>query len=112
MEYTSSHKKITVVLNKDGTARELSKKLKQAFGLLTGNIQSARGTGNSLSKSGFMLRIEKDFLTVVVPENQADEIFAFIYHECGIGDRVGGFMFQAHLDHSSEFSLPDLDERP
>jgi hypothetical protein len=112
MESTGSYKKITVVLNKDGTARELAEKLKDEHGLLTGNIQSARGTGNPLSKSGFMLAIEKDFLTVVVPEDQADEIFEFIYEECGIGERIGGFMFQAHLDHSSEFTLPDLEEKP
>jgi len=105
----TTYKAITVILEKDGTATALAKKLKEVNGLLTGNIQSARGTGNPSSKRGFLLPIEKDLFTVVVPDYQADEIFEFIYRECGIGERVGGFMFQASLGRCSEFALPEVE---
>lgn len=110
MNPDTEFKAITVILDKDGTATELAKKLKKDQGLLTGNIQNARGTGDPSSKSSFLNQVEKDLFTVVVPENQADEIFALIYLECRMGDRFGGFMYQTHLNQLSEFTLPDLVE--
>jgi hypothetical protein len=105
----TAFKAITVVLEKDGTATEIAKLLKKEHGLLTGNIQNARGTGEPSNKRSFMNHVEKDLFTVVVPEDQADEIFSLLYHECRMGSRMGGFMYQAHLSQLSEFTLPDLD---
>jgi len=108
MERTSAYKAITVVLEKDGTATALAKKLKEEKGILTGNIQSARGTGNPLTRRSLLKQTEKDLFTVVVPEEKSAEIFEFIYLECGMGQRFGGFMYQATLGRSSQFTLPDL----
>jgi hypothetical protein len=106
-----AYKTITVILDKDGTATEIAKKLKKDHSLLTGNIQNARGTGDPSSKRSFLNQLEKDLFTVVVPEDQADEIFALMYDECQMGSRFGGFMYQAHLSQLSKFTLPDLDEQ-
>lgn len=103
-------KAITVVLDKDGTASELAKKLKKDHGLLTGNIQAARGTGDPETKRSFLHQFEKDLLTVIVPADQAKTIFNFIYRETGMGQRFGGFMYQASLSHTSILTLPELDE--
>jgi len=110
MKPDSTFKVITVILDKDGTATELARKLKEEHKLFTGNIQNARGTGDPSTKRSFMSQVEKDLLTVMVPEEQADDIFTFIYQECRMGDLFGGFMYQAHLGRTSEYSLPDLGE--
>lgn len=106
----SAFKAITVILDTDGTAKKLAKKLKQDYGLLTGNIQNARGTGDPSTKRSFLHQVEKDMFSVVVPEDRSAEIFALVYEECQMGERVGGFMYQAHLSHLTEFTLPNLDE--
>lgn len=110
MNLHDHYKAITVVLDKDGTANELAKKLKKDHGLLTGNIQTARGTGDPQTKRSFLHQFEKDLLTVVVPTEQAEVIFNYIYRETGMGKRFGGFMYQAPLSHTSIFALPELDE--
>ena len=89
-----AYKTITVILDKDGTATEIAKKLKKDHSLLTGNIQNARGTGDPSSKRNFLNQLEKDLFTVVVP-----------------GSQFGGFMYQAHLSQLSEFTLPNLNEQ-
>jgi hypothetical protein len=109
MESKTAYKAITVILDKDGTTSALAKKLKEEKGLITGNILSARGTGSPLTKRSFLHQTEKELFTIVVPEQQSDEIFEFIYRECEMGERDGGFMYQASLGRSSEFALPDLE---
>lgn len=110
MTLHEDYKAITVVLDKNGTATELAKMLKQDHGLVTGNIQAARGTGDPQTKRSFLHQVEKDLLTVVVPADQAKSIFDLIYRESQMGERVGGFMYQAPLNQASEFTLPELGE--
>ena len=104
------YRAITVVLNRDGTAETIAATLKEEHGILTGNIQNARGTGDPSRKSSFMNQVEKDLFTVTIPADRAEEIFNLIFFECQIGKRFGGFMYQSHLSQLSEFALPDHEE--
>jgi nitrogen regulatory protein PII len=86
--------------------------LKSKFGIITANINFARGLGRltPLAYRGIGEHTEKEILTVVVPEAQADEIFTFIYHEAHINRPHGGLMYMYPLQQCIPFSLPHLQE--
>lgn len=86
---------------KDLAAREV---IRAAFG-------TARAPFTVVKKKGGISRtesysVEKDIVQVLVGEEGADEVFAWIYHAAGIGRAHGSFMFQAPVARASEFTLP------
>ncbi len=79
-------------------------------GINTGNINNARGVGH-MNFQGH-LRVgdesEREILTVMVKENEADEIFEFIHEQAEIDRPHGGIIYQQALHQSTEFVLPDI----
>lgn len=80
------------------------------------SLRAALGTARApftyLKRRGGLTRtvrhsVEKDILTVVVPADQAEAMFGFLYETAGIGGQHGGFMFQGPVSRASSFSLPD-----
>jgi nitrogen regulatory protein PII len=104
-------KLITCVLPK-GCCRAVLSALKQEQGIVTANVNYARGTGRMTHRSfrKSMSQTEKEVLTVVVPADRADELFAFIFETADIGRPHGGLMYQTDLAASSMLELPDLPE--
>ncbi len=102
-------KLITCILPK-GAARTIMAALKSRYGIITANMNFARGVGRltPLAHRGIGEQTEKEILTVVVSEEQADEIFTFIYHEAHINRPHGGLMYIHPLQQSVPFSLPDI----
>lgn len=102
-----NQKLITSIIPK-GAGREVLIGLRHEHGINTGNINMARGTGtyNPLSKRGVGEQTEKEMLTVVVPEEKADEIFAYIYHAARIGEPHHGIIFQSDLVCASPYVMP------
>ena len=105
----SRSKLITCDLPK-GTGRGLVEKLKSECGLITSDMNFARGMGKISSKRGRGEYVEKEIVTVMVPDDRADDIFSFIYHEAGVNKAHGGFMYMHALHKSVPYSLPDLPE--
>jgi nitrogen regulatory protein PII len=104
-------KLITCVLPK-GSSRPVLGALKDQKGIVSANVNYARGTGRMTHRSfrKSMSQTEKEVLTVVVPADQADELFAFIFEAADIGRPHGGLMYQTELAASSPFELPDVPE--
>jgi len=111
IERTGPSKLITCVLPK-GRSRALLSALKQAHGIVSANVNFARGTGRMTHRAfrKSMSQTEKDVLSVVVPAERADEVFAFIYETAEIDRPHGGLIYQTELAASSVFSLPDVPE--
>ncbi len=105
-------KLITCILPNKGNALSTMAALKSAYGIITANMNFARGVGRMtpLAYRGIGEQAEKEILTVVVPEAQADEIFSFIYYEAQINRPQGGLMYMQTLQRCIPFSLPDISE--
>ena len=107
---TEKSKVITCILPK-GTGHELMVYLEKEKGICTASHSTARGTGmvRIIGRRGFGQSIEKDVITVVVPNRQADDLFDEIYIEMNVNRPHGGFIYMAKLQHSVPFVLPEMD---
>ncbi len=109
---TSERSKLITCDLPKGTARPVIAELKSKYGIIAANINFARGAGRRAPAAfrGIGEHAEKEILTVVVTESQADEIFTFIYHAAHINRPHGGLIYMHALQHSLRFELPDLPE--
>jgi hypothetical protein len=80
--------KLIVAYIARGLAHEVATALYERLGLDALHYGHGRGSGILHTMTGSEM-IEVDFLSVVVPEAQAEEVFAFMY-EAGQIDRPGG----------------------
>lgn len=110
MAETGDTKLITCILPK-GIARGVSEKLLKEKGIVTGNINNARGSGHITAKkhqkAGY--QTEKEIFRVLVDAGRADEIFEFIFNHAELDRPHGGIMYQNALNKSTEYVLPDID---
>ncbi len=106
-----NHKLITCILP-IGVAHSVVQTLKDEKQIVTANVSNARGLGKltHLKHRSLGDESEKQILTVVVPDDQADEIFEFIYHEARIDHPHGGLVYMGSLERATAFVLPDLPE--
>lgn len=91
-----------------GESKALIEKLMER-GILQANASTARGAyvDAPVMKNGLQEQSEFEVLTVVVDQEQADEIFEYIYFEGKLDRKDGGFMFMAKAPLSSPFTLPE-----
>ena len=78
--------------------------LQEQKNIVTANKFSARGTS-------FVEHLDvrqMDVLNVVVTEDEADEVFAFLYEQAHIDRPHGGMIFQEKLGRSTLYELPQL----
>ena len=103
-----NQKLITCILPK-GICLDVVKSLKEEKGIVTANVNTARGLGKltPLAYRGVGEQTEKEVLTVAVPSKDADEIFGFIYEEAMIDRPHGGLIYMSNLDYVSAYSLPE-----
>ena len=86
--------------------------LKDEKGILTAHQITCRGMGavgrpGRVSRFGTRPPKSLRLLTVVVPEDQADEVFDFIYHEANVDRPMGGIVFIGPLDGATAFLVPE-----
>jgi hypothetical protein len=103
------HKTITVIVPQ-GRGMALLEQL-HGRGVLRAALGTARAPFTVVRRKRGISRsesfsVEKDVLNVVVPEPEADALFAFLYDAARIGESHGGFMFQGLATQASEFALP------
>lgn len=82
-----------------------------ARGVLRAGLGTARAPFAVVKRKGGISRteyysVEKDVLTVVVAEREADPLFAFLHGAARIGEAHGGFIFQGPASQASDFTLP------
>lgn len=108
MEKLTNHKLITSIMQK-GTGRKILHGLRTEFNITTGNINMGRGAGkyNPMIKRGMGEQTEKELLTVIVPEHQADEVFEYIFFEAEINEPHHGIVFQSSLMCATGYQLPE-----
>lgn len=83
---------------------ELLTRLKEEKGIITANKTPARGTS---SQSDFEMK-EMDILTIAVEAEQAEEIFAYLFHSLEIDREGRGMLLQEDLGRMTEYTLPEL----
>jgi nitrogen regulatory protein PII len=96
-----------------GQGAELVKKLKEEKAIIAANANHARGVGRMtpLKYRGVGEQSEKDMVSVVVPEAQAEEIFEYIYRSQEIDTPHSGILYMRSLSAATLFELPeDLEE--
>jgi hypothetical protein len=105
----SAHKVITVIVPQ-GRGMELLEQL-HARNVLRAGLSTARAPFAVVKRTGGIARtesfsVEKDVLTVLVGEDEADAAFAFLHEAAGIGEAPGGFIFQGPAGRASDLVLP------
>lgn len=107
----SAHKLITCILPK-GKALAVATTLSRDHGLTQVDIHYARGHGRltPLRYRGIGETAEKEVLTVAVPTEQADSLFAQIYDLAEINRPHGGLMYMHALWMATPYHLPELPE--
>lgn len=105
----NQHKLITSILPK-GTGIDVLKKLREEKGIITANVDSARGMGHLTPEAhrGIGEQSEKEILNVVIAADQADEIFEYIYAVAEINKPHGGLIYMTGIQQASPYVLPDL----
>ena len=104
-------KLINCILPDDGSHKELMDALYHEKKITRVEVISCLGMSSLADaniKPGtlpdtFMARL----VTVVVPETEADDLFAFIYEKARVGRDGGGVVFQIALTTSTPFPLPE-----
>ncbi|HDZ61898.1 MAG TPA: hypothetical protein ENH40_01975 [Nitrospirae bacterium] len=109
---TDKYSKLISCILPKGTASGVMQALKSKLGIITANMNFARGEGKLTPHAyrGIGEQTEKEILNVVVSEAQAEEVFTFIYHEANINRPHGGLIYMHELQHSIPFALPALPE--
>lgn len=108
--YTSEQKLITCILPK-GIAGALVSSLRINKGIITSNIDNARGAGHltPLAYRGVGVETEKEILSVIVDPEQAESLFDWLYAEARINRPHGGIMYMTRLQNCTPYSLPEMD---
>lgn len=88
---------------------EVAKLLHDEKGINSTSVNSGRGSGLARAIS-FGAWVEVDILTVIVEEEQATEIFDYIFDKGDINRPHSGFIFQGDLSKATPFDLPDIPE--
>ncbi|MCW8924243.1 MAG: hypothetical protein OQK69_11540 [Gammaproteobacteria bacterium] len=101
-------KLITAILPK-GRALAVVDRLEHEKQLTTANFNFARGMGKLTPAKyrGVGEQSEKEVLTVVVEESQADDVFEYIYNVAEINRPHGGIIYMQSLMQSTSFVLPE-----
>ena len=110
MKALTNQKIITCLIPKENSkALEVAKLLHDEKGINSTSVNSGRGSGLARAIS-YGAWVEVDVLTVIVSEERASEIFAYIFDKVDINRPHSGFLFQGDLSKATPFSLPDIPE--
>jgi len=107
MKLANKSKLITCILPKGG-AMPVLKRLKEELGIVACNINHARGSGrfSPLADRGVGEQTEKEILSVVVDEDQAEAVFEFIFRAAEIDRPHGGIVYQSALVQATQYHIP------
>lgn len=91
-----------------GQGFDLLRKLKQVKGIVSGFAHHARGGGISTRKGReSFYYLEKEVVTVLVPEARADELFEFIYYAADVNVPHAGMVLMEKAGRGVPLTLPE-----
>jgi nitrogen regulatory protein PII len=101
---------ITCILPDEGQDMMLLKALRTEKGIVSANTFQCRGFGLQLRSrykgkrqvAGYLVRV----VTVVVEEDQADELFEYIYYQVNFDHPCPGLIYQGNLMAATPYALP------
>lgn len=96
-----------------GRATGVLERLRKEHGLSSMAYHHARGigTGTRRGRSAFV-SAEREVITLLVPEAQADEIFRFLYYAAGLDAPNTGIVFMERILRMSAMVAPEAGEKP
>ena len=101
---------ITCILPDEGQDMALLKALRSEKGIISANTFQCRGFGLQLRRrfkgkrqvAGYAVRV----VTVVVQEEQADDLFEYIYYQVNFDHPCPGLVYQGSLLAATPYTLP------
>ena len=101
---------ITCILPDEGQDIALLKALRTEKGIISANTSQCRGFGLQLRRrykgkrqvAGYSVRV----VTVVVEEDQADDLFEYIYYKVNFDHPCPGLIYQGGLLAATPYTLP------
>jgi hypothetical protein len=101
---------ITCILPDEGQDMALLKALRAEKGIISANTFQCRGFGLQLRRkykrkrhvAGYSVRV----VTVVVQEDQADDLFEYIYYQVNFDRPCPGLIYQGSLLAATPYTLP------
>lgn len=106
-----SRKLIVAILPTDVDALRILKRLKEEQGIVSANLNFARGMGRiTRDRSVSTETTQREILSVVVPAARSDEIFAWLHEAADIDRPHGGIVYVQPLAEATEYTLPDVPE--
>lgn len=107
-KHLGEQKLISCILPK-GIATDVVEALRTDKGILTGNIDNARGAGHLTPTAHRHAgdETEKEILTVIVDTAQAESLFDWLFEQAQINRPHGGIMYMTGLQDCTPYSLPD-----
>lgn len=111
MHFETNTKLITCILPK-GKALPLQRALVDEKNIHAGNFHFGRGVGRDshIRDRGIGEQQERELLEVVVPADQADELFEFMYLTAEMDQAHGGMIYITTMNRSTLMTLPDIPE--
>lgn len=107
MQTLTKSRIITCLLPK-GSARSIAKNLWLEKNITVVNEQDARRITTLTVDSGQTLTLENEVLTVVVPDEIAEDIFTYIYEMAQLEQNPLGVIYLSTAMASTVFHLPNL----
>ena len=79
-------------------------------GIFSASMQNARGNavGDSTDSKGSVQEFQKEIVTILVNEVEADEVFEFAFHSAEIDRPYGGLLYMQRLDHGTPMINPQI----
>ena len=108
-ETTKKEKRITCFLPK-GAGLKIVEMLHVEKNIDSTNVHTGRGLRTVESVKDYGAWSEQDILTVILDADRAEEIFDFIFFQGELNKPGGGFIFQADIQRSTPFYLPEIKE--
>jgi len=90
-------KRLITVIVAAGRGQPLCDRLSAVDGILAVTHHHARGVGKTRIKPGRLIFDEMDVVFVLVEGARADELFARVYSESGVGEPKAGIMFMEKM---------------
>lgn len=91
-----------------GRGFDLLRQLKAEKGIVSAFAHHARGGGISTRKGReSFYYVEKEVVTVLAPEDRADEIFEFIFYASGVNQPHAGMVLMEKASVGASLTLPE-----
>ena len=111
MRFETNTKLITCILPK-GKALLMQQALVDEKNIHDGNFHFGRGVGRGshIQDIGIGEQEEREILEVIVPAEQADELFEFMFFNAEMDEAHGGMIYVTSMIRSTAMTLPEITE--